>query len=92
MTDEGTITGWIEVADSAQVLGGKLYALGLGWDSTVPGVPTAVVFKVGVPWALTNTPHLLEVRLEDIDGHIVFALEVLLETLFWGLLGVPRRD
>lgn len=64
---------WIVLADSAEVINSKLYALGAGWEvvnlGALPAIHTfaiAVVFKV--PWNGTNQAHDLEVCLLDPDG------------------------
>jgi hypothetical protein len=40
----------LELADSAQVAGGKLFVPGAGWSIIVPGGPLAVCGIIGIPW------------------------------------------
>ncbi len=66
---------WLIIADSAQVVGGKLYLLGGGYDRvTLPKRPpaphnmaVAVAFKV--PWNDTNVRHDFDIEILDGDGH-----------------------
>ena len=62
----------ILLADSAQVVNGKLYLLGGGWNQIGPK-PTAmaVVLRFLVPWDQTNQKHRWSLRLLDEDGHPV---------------------
>lgn len=59
---------WLILADSAQVIGNKLYLLGGGWDvlsvnSEFPVVQQcAVALSVRVPWNETNQKHSIEVE------------------------------
>ncbi len=51
------------LADSAQVVGGKLYLLGGGWSTIGPEpTPFAVVLLIEVPWNETN--HRFQFKLE----------------------------
>ena len=65
---------WLILADSAQVVGGKLYLLGGGWDVlTVLGTfpvtqQCAVAAAFCVPWNETNQRHTIEMTIEDQDG------------------------
>lgn len=62
------------LADSAQTdsNGGKVHALGIGWDQTSsPTAPAAVIALVKVPWSETNQKHHLTLQLRDADGHPV---------------------
>ena len=60
------------LADAAQAVGGKLYVLGGGWSIIGPDpAPTALAIKIDVPWDEANARHLLEVRLEKLDGQPV---------------------
>jgi hypothetical protein len=59
------------LADSAQSVGGKLYLLGGGWNSTFPGLPGAIAGIVTVPWSETNRKHVLELNLLDDAGAAV---------------------
>jgi hypothetical protein len=62
------------LADSAQVApdGGKVHALGLGWDTTgTPTPPATLVVLIKVLWHETNEPHHFLLQLRDADGHAV---------------------
>ncbi|HEY8447842.1 MAG TPA: hypothetical protein VIL01_12120 [Thermomicrobiales bacterium] len=61
------------LADAAQVVGGKLYILGGGWERlTVPELPLTRGFEIAVrvivPWIETNRPLQFTVQLENEDG------------------------
>ncbi|MEJ5220475.1 MAG: hypothetical protein WHT63_00530 [Tepidiforma sp.] len=67
------------LADHAEVLNGKLYLMGGGWDvRQAPAAPAraqfAVAIGVRVEWDETNVPIALQLRLEDDDGAAVFQL------------------
>ena len=76
---------WLLVADSAQVVGNKLYVLGGGWDTVFINRPfpvshrlaVAVAFKV--PWEQTNQPHPFEIEIQDDDANQMFSGEGQLE-------------
>jgi hypothetical protein len=62
------------LADSAQVVGGKLYLLGGMWSEIGPApTPMAVVVRFVVPWDQTNLKHKWSLRLLDQDGEAVGA-------------------
>jgi hypothetical protein len=62
------------LADAVQVVQGKLYVLGGGWDTLfVPGFPArhpslGVGLRVRVPWSWTEHTLVIEVDLQDEDG------------------------
>ena len=64
---------FLQLADHAEVLNGKLYMMGGAWDRlhisdiNTP-VALSIVIGVLVPWSLTNEPHQLQIRIEDEDG------------------------
>ncbi|MFQ5874745.1 MAG: hypothetical protein ACE5JL_13250, partial [Dehalococcoidia bacterium] len=64
---------WLILADSAQVVGNKLYLLGGGWDRLTvnTGFPLAqrcaVALSVRVPWNETNQKHTFEVEVTSED-------------------------
>jgi hypothetical protein len=66
------------LADSVVAAEGKLYALGVGWNTiTAPQVPffhdrIGIGVLVRVPYTATNQQHSLVVWLEDADGAKVF--------------------
>ncbi len=65
---------WLILADAAQVVGGKLYLLGGGWD--VLNVATAfpvqqrctIAAAFTIPWTETNQPHDVAIDITDSDG------------------------
>jgi hypothetical protein len=66
-------TEWIILADHAEVINGKLYAMGGGWDSlTVNALPAVQKFAIAVsflvPWNETNQPHDMTIELMNEDG------------------------
>lgn len=61
------------LADHAEVLGGKLYLMGGGWDTThAPEAPASarlvVAIGVRIEWDETNQPIALALALQDDDG------------------------
>ncbi|MGO8685460.1 MAG: DUF6941 family protein [Thermoleophilia bacterium] len=77
-TPESIALDYILVADSAQVVGGKLFVLGGGWDRLLvpeipgrPALPFAVAVGIVVPWDLTNRSYTFSLELADADGEIV---------------------
>jgi len=60
------------LADSAQVVNGKMYVLGGGWNQIGPKPSAmAVVIRFVVPWDETNKKHQWVLRLLDEDGRSV---------------------
>jgi len=65
---------WLILADSAQVIGNKLYLLGGGWDrltinrSFPAQHPMAVALSFRVPWNETNKKHSFEIEILTGDG------------------------
>src|SRR5437773_10351851 len=55
---------WLILADSAQVVGNKLYLAGGGWDLLTINAEfphdqiIGLAASFGVPWSETNQPHL----------------------------------
>src|SRR6478672_178282 len=72
---------WLILADGAQVVDGKLYLLGGGWDiiTVNTGFPTqkhlAVAASFRVPWLETNEKHQIEIEIADADGGSVAKVE-----------------
>jgi nitrogen fixation protein len=69
---------YIIVADAAQVVGGKLFVLGGGWDRLFvpelpgrPALPFAVAVGIVVPWSMTNRQFDFALELADADGGVV---------------------
>ena len=64
---------WLILADSAEVVGSKLYLLGGGWDrltvnSSFPiEQRCAIALSVRVPWNETNQKHVFEVEVMGED-------------------------
>ena len=61
------------VADRAEVVNGKLYAMGAAWDRIGVAdfskpMPLSVAVGVLVPWTATNQPHAVALTLRDADG------------------------
>ena len=60
---------WLILADAAQVVGGKLYLLGGGWDRITVNSPfpvqqrVALAVSIKVPWNETNQKHTFEVEI-----------------------------
>ena len=61
------------LADHADVVNGKLYINGGGWDWIRPGVPFAIALIVHVTWDQTNMKHSVVLELLDTDGDPVVA-------------------
>jgi hypothetical protein len=67
-------TEWLILADAAQVVGGKLYVMGGGWDilNVNTGFPAqqrcAVAASFIVPWNETNQKHNVEIEIVSEDG------------------------
>ena len=67
---------FLQLADHAEVINGKLYMMGGAWDRLHIGdidAPVALSIAIGVlvPWSLTNEPHQLQIRIEDEDGNSI---------------------
>ena len=62
------------LADSAETVQGKIYALGIGWNNifvkTFPAVHprVSVGITIHVPYTATNQMHKISLHLEDADG------------------------
>jgi hypothetical protein len=65
---------WLILADYADIVGGKLYLAGGGWDtiSVASEFPhrrlIGLAVAVDVPWNQTNEAHSLVVLIQDEDG------------------------
>jgi len=68
---------WLILADSAQIVGNKLFLLGGGWDvlTVASGFPVqqrcAVAASYRVPWNETNERHNVEIEVGDDDGQVL---------------------
>ena len=64
---------WLILADSAEVVGNKLYLLGGGWDRLTVNTEfpieqrCAIALSVRVPWNETNQKHVFEVEVTSED-------------------------
>lgn len=64
---------YLLLADRAEMVNGKLYAMGTAWDRvgvadfTKP-VPLSIAIAVLVPWSATNQQHQLILTIRDADG------------------------
>ena len=76
---------WLILADSAQVLGNKLYLLGGGWDLLTVNrefpvqQQMAISASFRVPWPETNTKHNVQLEIQDDDGHSIARVDGQLE-------------
>ena len=73
LLDATTSIEWLILADAAEVVGGKLYLMGGGWDRlTVHSQPAkknlAVALALRVPWHETNRQHAFQIDMTDEDG------------------------
>ena len=64
---------WLILADEAEVVNGKLYMMGGGWDRiTASELPwrqhMAIAVAIRVPWMDTNRQTPIEIELTDGDG------------------------
>ena len=79
LPDDRVALDWLILADGAQVVGGKLYLLGGGWDvlTVNSGFPVqqhlAIAAAFRVPWTQTNQKHSVEIRLLNDDSQEVLA-------------------
>lgn len=62
---------WLILADSAQVVGNKLYLLGGGWDRLTLNMDVpqhfAIAVSIKVPWGETNLRHTFEIEVLSED-------------------------
>lgn len=62
----------ILLCDFAEVIGGKFYIMGGGWNICTPGPRNmSVAIRVDVPWSEANVDHALSLRLQDDGGHTI---------------------
>ncbi len=60
------------LADSAEVVNGKLYIMGGGWSITGPDpVPSAIAVKIVAPWSPADKKHNLKLELMDSNSRPV---------------------
>jgi len=70
---EHTTIEFAMLCDRAEVVKGKLYMLGGGWDAlptNSPGQPASFSVAIGllIPWHETNTPQSLTLHFENADA------------------------
>ncbi len=68
------------VADYAEIVGGKLYVMGGGWDTTyVPEVPAmlrlAIAVGIRVGWTETGRNVPVRIVVEDDDGQVLVTID-----------------
>jgi hypothetical protein len=61
------------LADRAEAINGKLYAMGAAWDRIgvqdfAKPLTLSIALGVLVPWNATNQPHVVALTLRDADG------------------------
>lgn len=76
MCPENVAVEFLMLADRAEVLNGKLYVMGGGYDrrsinNVAAPVTLTMVVGILIPWNLTNQPHAIKLVLETEDGIIV---------------------
>jgi hypothetical protein len=82
---EETTIDFLLTADFAEVVQGKVYMMGAGWDKFAPPAYPAVM-RIGlaagikVPYLESNVPHHLSVTLRSGDGEDLFRIDGDLET------------
>ena len=67
---------WLILADSAQVVGNKLFLMGGGWDRIVLNKLPAqhalsIALAIKVPWNETNEKHAFEIEFVSEDGETI---------------------
>jgi hypothetical protein len=82
---EHTTIDYLVTADYAEVVNGKLYLMGGGWDKfRPPSYPSTmrmgIAVGIRVPYLDANVPHHLTVVLRSADGEVAFKLEGQIET------------
>ena len=76
MSPEAVSIEFIMLTDHAEVVNGKLYMMGGGYDRRIINdiatpATLSMVVSVLVPWNLTNQPHTVKLRIETEDGRTV---------------------
>ena len=75
---------WLILADSAQVVGNKLFLMGGGWDrlvlNKIPSQhPLSIALAINVPWNETNEKHAFEIEFVSEDGDTIQKLDGMFE-------------
>jgi len=71
------IVEWLILADYAEIVGGKLYLMGGGWDRVTVNSAFPLTRPIGlaaafrVPWNETNQPQNVEMEIQTDDGESV---------------------
>jgi hypothetical protein len=71
------IVEWLILADYTEIVGGKLYLMGGGWDRLTVNSAFPLTKPVGlaaafrVPWNETNQPQNVEIEIQTDDGESV---------------------
>jgi hypothetical protein len=70
MSPISDLTGTLLLCDWAEVVGGKLYAQGIGWGTVMADQPMqfAVASLVHIPYDQTNKKHSATIKLVTDDG------------------------
>ena len=84
LPEEHTEIEYLLTADFAEVINGKTYIMGAGWDRLTPPrypapIKMGIAVGVRVPFLESNMPHRLTVTLKA-EGHEYFRMEGDLET------------
>lgn len=80
-----TVIDYLLAADFAEVINGKSYVMGAGWDRISPPqypahVRLGIAVGVRVPFLESNQPHHLTITLREGDGKELVRIEGDLET------------
>lgn len=68
---------WLILADYVEIIGGKLYLMGGGWDVLTVNTafpharPVGLAAAFSVPWNETNQRHNVEIEMLSDDGQTV---------------------
>ena len=68
---------WLILADYAEIVGGKLYLMGGGWDVLMANAafplvrPLGIAAAFSVAWNETNQRHNVEIEIQTDDGQPV---------------------
>jgi len=71
------VVEWLILADYAEIIGGKLYLMGGGWDVLTVNTsfplarPVGLAAAFSVPWNETNERHNVEIEILTDDGQPV---------------------
>ena len=72
---------WVILADAAEVINGKLYLMGGGWEAINLATPMpahhtfAIAVAFEVPYLETNQLHDVDIRIQDPDGIELIRIE-----------------